>query len=67
MRITKENLSEVMFENENARLLIKYVVTHTNVNLYYYHGYEITVQSTIYIWNRAMKPKKKNMLLAYHV
>ena len=28
MKITKDNLNEVMFENQDARLLIEDVVTH---------------------------------------
>ncbi len=53
MKITKSNLNEVVFENEDARLLIEDVVTHTSASLYYYHGLEITVQAALSIWNRA--------------
>lgn len=53
MKITKNNLNEVVFENEDARLLIEDVVTHTSASLYYYHGLEITVQAALGIWNRA--------------
>ena len=35
MKITKDNLNEVMFENQDARLLIEDVVTHTGASLYY--------------------------------
>ncbi|WP_313584642.1 hypothetical protein [Lacrimispora sp.] len=42
MMITKNNLNEVLFENQDARLLIEYVVLHTQATLYYYHD-ELTV------------------------
>lgn len=53
MKITKDNLNEVMFENHDARLLIEDVVTHTSANLYYYHDVEITVQKALEIWYKA--------------
>lgn len=53
MKITKDNLNEVMFENHDARLLIEDVVTHTSANLYYYHDIEITVQKALEIWYKA--------------
>lgn len=55
MMITKSNLNEVLFENHDARLLIEDVVSHTQANLYYYSGVEITVQTALNIWNRAMR------------
>ena len=55
MKITKDNLNEVMFENQDARLLIEDVVTHTSANLYYYHSIEITVQNALDIWYKAME------------
>lgn len=60
MKITKSNLSEVMFENEDARLLILDVVSHTEANIYYYHDYEITVQTALDVWYRAMEAKSSN-------
>lgn len=54
MKITKDNLNEVMFENQDARLLIEDVVTHTGASLYYYHDMEITVQRALDIWYKAM-------------
>lgn len=33
MKITKDNLNEVLFENQDARLLIADVVAHTSANL----------------------------------
>ena len=54
MKITKDNLNEVMFENQDARLLIEEVVTHTGASLYYYHDMEITVQRALDIWYKAM-------------
>lgn len=53
MKITKNNLREVIFENEDARLLIEDVVTHTTANLYYYHDMEITVRMALDIWHKA--------------
>ena len=54
MKITKDNLNEVMFENQDARLLIEDVVTHTGASLYYYHDMEITVHRALDIWYKAM-------------
>ena len=53
MKITKDNLNEVLFENQDARLLIEDVVTHTSANLYYYHDIEITVQKALDICHKA--------------
>lgn len=54
MKITKGNLNEVIFENQDARLLIEDVVVHTSANLYYYHDIEITTQRALDIWHKAM-------------
>lgn len=54
MKITKNNLNEVMFENQDARLLIEDVVAHTSASLYYYHDTEITVRKALDIWYKAM-------------
>ena len=54
MKITRDNLDEVMFENHDARLLIEDVVSHTSANLYYYHDIEITVEKALDIWYKAM-------------
>lgn len=53
MRITKENLHNAVFENENARLLILDAVSHTAVNLYYYYDVEITERQALNIWYKA--------------
>ena len=53
MILTKNNLHEVIFENQDAKLLIQDVVEHTGAILYYYHGIEITVQAALSIWRRA--------------
>ena len=38
MKIKERTISmKLLFENHDARLLIEDVVTHTSVNLYYYH------------------------------
>ena len=60
MYITKENLNQVIFENEDARLLIQDVVSHTSANLYYYYDVEITVAMALDIWNRAYKADEEN-------
>lgn len=61
MRVTRENLNQVIFENENARLLIEDVVAHTSADLYYYRGDEedeadmITERNALNIWQRAVE------------
>lgn len=65
MLITKENLNEVEFENQDARLLIRDVVTNTSASLYYYHGIEISVMRAIDIYNRAYKADMENQF--YHM
>lgn len=60
MIITKNNLSEVLFENHDARLLIQDVVTNTSANLYYYHDIEISVRMAIDIYNRAYKADEED-------
>ncbi len=54
MMITRNNLNEILFENQDARLLIERVVSHTQATLYYYHDNEITVEKALEIYNRAM-------------
>jgi hypothetical protein len=58
MMITKNNLNEVLFENQDARLLIEYVVTYTQAALYYYHGIELTVENALIMYNRAIKAEE---------
>ena len=53
MKITWDNLDEVQFENQDARLLIEDVVVSTSASLYYYHDGEITVQKALEIWYKA--------------
>lgn len=60
MVITKNNLNEVMFENYDAELLIKEVVTNTSANLYYYHNIEISVKMAIDIYNRVLKADEED-------
>lgn len=67
MKITRDNLDEVMFENHDARLLIEDVVTHTGANLYYYHDIEITVQKALEIWYRAQEADRDEAELPYSV
>ncbi len=45
MKLTRNNLNEVLFENQDARLLIEDVVSHTQAGIYYYHDVEITLQA----------------------
>lgn len=52
MKLTRNNLNEVLFENHDARLLIEDVVSHTQAGIYYYHDVEITLQAALKIWNR---------------
>ena len=59
MMITKSNLNEVRFENQDARLLIEYVVSYTQATLYYYHGVELTVKNALKIYNRAIKAEEE--------
>ena len=63
MKITKDNLNEVMFENQDARLLIEDVVTHTGASLYYYHDMEITAVSYTHLGVQ----KVRDRACDYHV
>ena len=67
MKITKDNLNEVLFENHDARLLIADVVTHTSANLYYYHDIEITVQKALEIWYKAQAADEDEIIGQYSV
>jgi len=54
MMITKSNLNNVTFENEDARLLILDVVSHTSACLYYYDtDIEITISMALKIREKA--------------
>lgn len=56
MMITKQNLNQVTFENEDARLLILDIVSHTSACLYYYDtDIEITVFMALKMRERAYK------------
>lgn len=60
MMITKNNLNCVTFENEDARLLILDVVSHTSACLYYYDtDIEITVSMALKIRERAYKADER--------
>lgn len=59
MMITKNNLNEVLFENQDARLLIESVVSYTQAALYYYRGVEITVEDALKIYNRAVRAEEE--------
>lgn len=60
MMITRNNLNEILFENQDARLLIESVVSHTQATLYYYHGIEITVENALNIYNRAIRAEEED-------
>ncbi|EXG87032.1 MAG: hypothetical protein ACK5H4_24410 [Lacrimispora sphenoides] len=60
MMITKNNLNEILFENQDARLLIERVVSLTQATLYYYHDDEITVEKALEIYNRAMRAEEED-------
>ncbi len=60
MMITRNNLNEILFENQDARLLIECVVSHTQATLYYYHDIEITVDKALEIYNRAMRAEEED-------
>ncbi len=66
MKITKDNLNEVMFENHDARLLIEDVVTRTSANLYYYHNIEITVQKAWEIWYKAQAADEEDDMIGQY-
>lgn len=66
MKITKDNLNEVMFENHDARLLIEDVVTRTSANLYYYHNIEITVQKALEIWYKAQAADEEDDMIGQY-
>lgn len=60
MIITTENLNEILFENQDARLLMEDVVRNTEAVIYYYSGIEIRTMTAIKIWNRAMRMEEQN-------
>lgn len=60
MRITKNTISGINFENEDARLLVLDIVTHTNAQIYYCDtDMEITVFIALKIREKAYKAEKK--------
>ena len=61
MMITRNNLNHVAFENEDARLLILDVVSHTSACLYYYDtDVEITAFMALRIRERAYKADRQD-------
>ena len=61
MMITRDNLNHVRFENEDARLLILDVVSHTSACLYYSDtDREITVFMALKIRERAYKADEQD-------
>lgn len=63
MMVTRNNLNQLQFENHDARLLIEDVISHTQINLYYYHKEEITVKDALKIWYKACEAEKETSLL----
>lgn len=61
MKITQNNLNEILFENQDARLLIEDVVAHTSANLYYYHDVEITLERALDIWYNAKESEQEEL------
>ena len=63
MMITRNNLNQVTFENEDARLLIQDVVSHTSACLYYYDtDIEITVFMSLKIQERAYRADRQDSM-----
>ena len=62
MMITRNNLNEILFENQDARLLIEYVVSHTQATLYYYYGVELTVENALKMYNRAIRAEEEESI-----
>ncbi len=59
MIITRNNLNEILFENQDARLLIEFVVSHTQATLYYYHDVELTVEKALKMYSRAIRAEEE--------
>lgn len=63
MIITKTNLNQITFENEDARLLLLDVVSHTNACLSYCNTeIEITAFMALKIRERAYKADRQNFI-----
>ncbi len=63
MIITKTNLNQITFENEDARLLLLDVVSHTNACLSYCDTeIEITAFMSLKIRERAYKADRQNSI-----
>lgn len=60
MMITKNNLDEIIFENHDARLLIEYIVSHTQATLYYYREVELTVENALKMYNLAIRTEDES-------
>lgn len=58
MKITKDNIHEVTFENHDAYLLIKHLVTQTPACIYYYHDQEFSLRKALDIWNRTVESER---------
>lgn len=61
MMITRTNLNEILFENQDAMLLIEYVVLHTQATLYYYHD-ELTAENALKMYNRAIRAEEEKSM-----
>ena len=62
MMITKENLYDAVYENENARLLILDVVNNSNIKIFFGKGAEITLAMALDIWYKVNDERSRRRL-----
>lgn len=62
MMITKDNLYDITYENENARLLIADIVMNRNTSIYNCRDTEITMAMALDIWYKVNDEKKRKAL-----
>lgn len=62
MMITKDNLYDATYENEDTRLLIQDVVTNTGMGIYYSQDAEITLAMALDIWYKIYDDRKRREL-----
>lgn len=62
MMITKDNLYDVTYENENTRLLITDVVNGSNMNVFYKNDTEITLAMALNIWYQVNDERKRKSI-----
>lgn len=59
MMITCDNLSEITFENENARLLVLDVVGNKDIKIHVCRDTEISVVMALDIWYQVYDERKR--------